>query len=78
MDKSSAWHNQNVIGLLLQQFNQTQALRMIEHIHGLRQVMQFALNPNHDLLRFDLMLEMKRDDRIHIQHAGTHAQAVLK
>jgi hypothetical protein len=62
MDKSSSWHSQNVIDLLIQQFNQTQALRMIEHMHGLRQVMQFALNPNHDLLRFDQMLEMKRDD----------------
>jgi hypothetical protein len=62
MDKSSPWHSQNVIDLLHQQFNQTEALRMIEQIHGLRQVMQFALNPNHDLLRFDQMLEMKRDD----------------
>ena len=62
MDKTSEWSKQNVLDILQHQFNRTAAVEMIKTIHNIRQVMQYALNPNHDLLRFDQMHDLRRDD----------------
>jgi hypothetical protein len=63
MDTSSPAHKENVIDILQQlAFNQTSTVQMLGRLHGVRHVMQFALNPNHDLLRFDQMHMLQNDD----------------
>ena len=62
MDPASKHAKANAIDLLQARFNRTQALQKLEHIHRVRHVMQFSLNPQHQLLGFQQMCTLDDAD----------------
>jgi hypothetical protein len=52
IDPKSPTGRANVIDLLQAQHNESSALLMLAEVHRVRRVMQFSLNPDHELLRF--------------------------
>ena len=51
-----------MIDLLQARFNRTEATAMLAQLHRVQRVMQYMLNPDHDLLRFDQMGQMGADE----------------
>ena len=62
MDAGSDTGSANVIDLLQVHFNRTEATVMLAQLHRVQRVMQYMLNPDHDLLRFDQIEQMGAEE----------------
>lgn len=52
----------SVVDALQAQHSEAGALRRLEALHGVRHVLQYSLNPLHELVRFDLLRAVHRED----------------
>lgn len=63
MDVKSPTGRANVMDLLQSQHNESSALLMLAEVHRVRRVMQFSLNPDHDLQQFgEPMWQLQHED----------------